>query len=65
MATAMFSDKVNAVVDSAIDKSLETSVKVKALVADGTITPEQGEILIAARESQVQNATKFAAGYFS
>ena len=65
MATAMFSDRVNAVVDDAAEKLEATILRVKKLEADGDITPEQAHTLITLRESQAANAEKFAARYFS
>lgn len=65
LMTALFSDKVNSVVDSAIEKLMDTQTRVQEMVAKGTITPEQGQRIIAARQAQVENAERFAGRYFS
>lgn len=65
MATAMFSDRVNDVVEDATTKYLRAAQEVKALVDNGDITPEQGQIYLEAREAQLANAKRFSAQYFS
>lgn len=65
MATAMFSDRVHAIADSANEKYLAASLKVKRLVDDGDITPEQGQLYLESVESQLRNTQQFASRYFS
>lgn len=65
MATAMFSDRVHAIADSANDKYLAAAQKVKRLVDDGDITPEQGQLYLESVESQLRNTQQFASRYFS
>ena len=64
MATAMFSDRVHAIADSANDKYLAAAQKVKRLVDDKEITPEQGQLYLESVESQLRNTQQFAARYF-
>lgn len=64
MATAMFSDRVHAIEDASNEKFLNASAKVKRMVDDEEITPEQGQLYLEAVESQMRNAQRFAARYF-
>jgi hypothetical protein len=64
MATAMFSDRVNDVVDDAAAKLESTILRVKKLEDEGEISPEQAQLLIELRTSQAENAKRFAARYF-
>ena len=65
MATAMFADRVNGVVNDAASKFLDSAKDVKELVDSQLITPEQGQIIIDARSAQLENAQRFAHQYFS
>jgi hypothetical protein len=65
MATAMFADRVHAVVEDASAKYLRAATEVKALVDNGDITPEQGQVYLEAREAQLANAKRFSSQYFS
>lgn len=65
MATAMFAGQVNAVVVDADAKFLAAAKEVKLLVDNGEITPEQGNLIIEARQAQLENAKRFSARYFS
>ena len=65
MATAMFAGRVTDVVDQAISKFQQTAVDVVALEADGKLTGEQAQLIIEARQAQLENARRFSAGYFS
>lgn len=64
MATAMFSDRVHAIADSANEKYLAAAQKVKQLVDDEDITPAQGQMYLEAVEAQLTNTKLFAARYF-
>jgi hypothetical protein len=64
MATAMFANRVNDVVEDANTKYLRAAQEVKALVDNGDITPEQGQVYLEAREAQLANAKRFSALYF-
>lgn len=64
LATAMFAGQVNSVVNEAIDK-LEASAKATTeLVKSESITAEQAQLIVLAREAQLANAQKFASRYF-
>lgn len=65
LATAMFSDRVTTVVDDALKKLEDTTIRVRALEQDGKLTPEQAQMIIDAREDQVTHARRFAANYFA
>jgi hypothetical protein len=65
MATAMFAGRVTEVMDSAIDKYLETAKQAKELLDMGIITPETHAAILQAREEQLSNAKRFSAGYFA
>ena len=65
LATAMFSDRVTTVVDDALKKLEDTTIRVRALEQDGKLTPEQAQMIIDAREDQVTHARRFAASYFA
>lgn len=64
MATALFSDKVHAIQDAASEKYLAASAKVKRMVDDQEITPEQGQLYLDSVEAQLKNANSFAGRYF-
>jgi hypothetical protein len=65
MATAMFSDRVHAIADSANEKYLAAAQKVKRLEEVGDITAEQGQMYLEAVEAQLRNTQAFATRYFS
>jgi hypothetical protein len=51
-------------VEDANTKYLRAAQEVKALVDNGDITPEQGQVYLEAREAQLANAKRFSALYF-
>lgn len=64
MATALFSDKVNAIQEAANDRYLQASAKVTRMVEDKEITREQAQLYLDSVEAQLRNANAFAARYF-
>jgi hypothetical protein len=64
MATAMFSTRVSDVAKESRKEALSAMLEINKLVAEGEITPEQGQWYVECAQEEAENGRAFSKNFF-